>query len=116
MSHSSEVPVTLRPPSSDFAALARSIRYLGVDLLSSHVAPRVVADRRAADFVDRCRFLSLTHWTQRSGLLADSMAANWLSAGSNVTQRCASKMVSAAAVALLGTQNSGAKETVQRSI
>ena len=89
--------------------LARSVRYLGVDLLSSHVAPRVVADRRAADFVDRCRFVSLNHWTQPSGLLADSMAANWLSAGSNVTQRCASKMVSAAAVALLGLQNSRAR-------
>ena len=46
--------------------LARSIRYLGVDLLSTYVAPRVVADRRAADFVDRCRFCesdsSLTAW------------------------------------------------------
>ena len=89
--------------------LARSIRYLGVDLLSTHVAPGVVADSRAADFVDRCRFVSLTHWTQRSGLLVDSMAANWLSAGSNVNQRCASRMVSAAAVALLGRHNSRAR-------
>ena len=61
--------------------LARSIHYLGVDLLSTHVALRVVTDRRATDFIDRCRFVSLTHWTQRSGLIADSMAANWLSAG-----------------------------------
>ena len=96
--------------------LARSIRYLEVDLLSSRVGPRVVADRRAADFVDRCRFASLSHWTQRSSLLADTMAANWLSAGSNVTQHCASKMVSAAAVALLGSQNSRARLKGNRAI
>ena len=73
------------------------------------VAFSAVADRRAADFIDLCRFVSLTQRTQRSGLIADSMAANWLSAGSNVTQRCARKMVSAAAVALLGPQDSRAR-------
>ena len=50
----------------------------------------------------RANWIVCSEWCGLHGLYTLLGAADWLSAGSNVTQPCANKMISAAAVALLG--------------
>ena len=59
----------------------KSFKYLCVDVVSTSQAPRPTARRRAQDFITKCSFIPLVHFSQQSGLLADAMAGMWLPAG-----------------------------------
>ena len=45
----------------------KSFKYLGVDVESTSQAPRPTARRRAQDFITKCSFIPLVHFSQRSG-------------------------------------------------
>ena len=96
--------------------LVDNFKYLGIDVTTRVNACRPAAAKRISMYCKRANLIRLTHFTQRSALLADACAALWLDAGTWLTKTQVGKLVTCGAVAQFSMGHSGATMNGSRAM